>query len=280
MKGRLFIDGLDAYERFGMYVLEGGYDELVSLPPLERPAEQSWQEEDGVEVDLSRPLLDGRSISLSVSIRSGLTGYRGLMQLLMGGGYHEFWAKSIDRRYKLRLTGAGALKGVESLYLLDLELREDEPLYGKRLEPYQDPSRRQPTGYKIDSRDLSSWGFRVLEGSAASLLKTSKVKPNLEQPLLSGDGVRYDTQLVSLSARDVELRLYTQGGAPSELWQRLWGLLYQLTRAGVHQLETPLKAAPIGCYYLEGRVERFLPDPHNSYLELRLKLRLISNLRV
>ena len=34
MKGKLYIDGFDAYTVYGVYITEGGYNELVAMPAL------------------------------------------------------------------------------------------------------------------------------------------------------------------------------------------------------------------------------------------------------
>ena len=36
MSGRFYIDGKDAFTEYGIYVQEGGYNELVAFPPLKR----------------------------------------------------------------------------------------------------------------------------------------------------------------------------------------------------------------------------------------------------
>ena len=53
MSGRFYIDGKDAFTEYGIYVQEGGYNELVAFPPLKAVTSNDWQEEDGIEPDLS-----------------------------------------------------------------------------------------------------------------------------------------------------------------------------------------------------------------------------------
>ena len=62
MEGRLFIDGGDAYLQYGAYVVNGGWNELVAYPPLKPVESNDWQEEDGIEADLSAPVLDTREV--------------------------------------------------------------------------------------------------------------------------------------------------------------------------------------------------------------------------
>ena len=51
MSGRFYIDGKDAFTEYGIYVQEGGYNELVAFPPLKAVTSNDWQEEDGGEPD-------------------------------------------------------------------------------------------------------------------------------------------------------------------------------------------------------------------------------------
>lgn len=44
MSGRFYIDGKDAFTEYGIYVQEGGYNELVAYPPLKAVTSNDWQE--------------------------------------------------------------------------------------------------------------------------------------------------------------------------------------------------------------------------------------------
>lgn len=66
MSGRFYIDGKDAFTEYGIYVQEGGYNELVAYPPLKAVTSNDWQEEDGIEPDLSEPTLNTKEFSLKI----------------------------------------------------------------------------------------------------------------------------------------------------------------------------------------------------------------------
>lgn len=73
MSGRFYIDGKDAFTEYGIYVQEGGYNELVAFPPLKAVTSNDWQEEDGIEPDLSEPTLNTKEFFLkNCSLRHGL----------------------------------------------------------------------------------------------------------------------------------------------------------------------------------------------------------------
>ena len=57
MVGKLFIDGLDAFSEYGIFVEQYGYKALVQMPSFKKLSSTEWPEYDGEEVDLSAPLL-------------------------------------------------------------------------------------------------------------------------------------------------------------------------------------------------------------------------------
>ena len=73
MINRLFIDGNDAYLQYGAYGVSGGWNELVAYPPLKSVESNDWQEEDGVEADLSEPVLNTREVSVKFAFQTGRT---------------------------------------------------------------------------------------------------------------------------------------------------------------------------------------------------------------
>lgn len=104
MSGRFYIDGKDAFTEYGIYVQEGGYNELVAFPPLKAVTSNDWQEEDGIEPDLSEPTLNTKEFSLKI-VLSGMD-YRwgGFIERLSDKAYHTFDFREIGRTYRLRLV--------------------------------------------------------------------------------------------------------------------------------------------------------------------------------
>ena len=43
MTGRLYIDGKDVYTEYGVYVVKGGWNELIAYPPLKTVESNDWQ---------------------------------------------------------------------------------------------------------------------------------------------------------------------------------------------------------------------------------------------
>ena len=104
MINRLFIDGNDAYLQYGVYVTSGGFNELVAFPPLKSVDSNDWQEEDGVEADLSAPVLNTREIQVKFAFSGLFSRFCAFIELLSDGAYHEFYCAHIQRTFTLRMT--------------------------------------------------------------------------------------------------------------------------------------------------------------------------------
>lgn len=64
MVGKLFIDGLDAFSEYGIFVEQYGYKALVQMPSFKKLNSTEWPEYDGEETDLSNPILDSKTFSI------------------------------------------------------------------------------------------------------------------------------------------------------------------------------------------------------------------------
>mgnify|MGYP000985530723 CR=1 FL=1 len=50
---RLIVDGVDTFDRFGVFALETGLNDLLSYPPLKPVEANDWHEQEGIDADLS-----------------------------------------------------------------------------------------------------------------------------------------------------------------------------------------------------------------------------------
>ena len=128
--GALYVDGYDVYKQFGMYVVEGGYNELVAFPPLKDVEKNDWQEEDGIEADLSAPVLNTREVSIKFAISGLYSSLFDFLDVLSDGAYHTFSCAEIGRVYRLRLTQQPNLKAIKILGQATLKFADDFPLDG------------------------------------------------------------------------------------------------------------------------------------------------------
>lgn len=104
MKNNLYIDGTDAFTRFGVFIAEGGHNEVVAFPALKAPeVSNDWAEYDGIEVDLSDPKLDTKELEIKFNA-VGMYQTGDFISLLSDGAYHTFEFKRIGYNCKLRLV--------------------------------------------------------------------------------------------------------------------------------------------------------------------------------
>jgi len=129
MTNTLYIDNIDIYATYGVFVVEGGYKSLVAYPPLKEPEKNDWAEMDGIEVDLSEPKLDTRDFSIQFGALP-TADIAGLITLLKNGAFHSFIFAQLGTAKYLRLVSNNAYTGtLNSLSSFSLEFADDFPLF-------------------------------------------------------------------------------------------------------------------------------------------------------
>ena len=129
MNGVLYIDGKDAFVKYGITILEGSYSQLVEYPALKEVKYNNWHEEDGIEADLTSPVLGGRTLSLNF-YSSSEAGRAALLALLTQEVYHDFDFRELGRTYRLRMVSEGGLTVTQGMTLFSLYMADDFPLDG------------------------------------------------------------------------------------------------------------------------------------------------------
>lgn len=278
MIGRLFIDGNDAYLKYGVYVVGGGWNELVAFPPLKSVDSNDWQEEDGVEADLSSPVLNTREISVKFAYEGLFSRYVSFIQLLSDGAYHEFDCAYIKRKYRLRMTQHPNLDIVELLGTSTIKFSDDFPLNGYS---YQKPnSTVMPNDdYTIDDVPFTKYGCRVLQGSLSEVMKTAEVKQNLLRNIQTKSGAIYDGLNVKYKSKDVKLSCLMRAETLEELWRNYDALLFDLIRPDERTLFVSELEQDFPCFYKSCSVSDFFPDG-KIWLEFTLTLTFMHSFRL
>lgn len=281
MEGRLFIDGLDAYAEWGAYVTGGGYDELVSYPPLKQPESNDWQEDDGIEPDLSAPRLNTREVQLELAFSGLYSNFPALISRLADGAYHEFRCRSIARTFRLRLTQQPNLDLLRLLGTATLRLADDFPLGGYT---YQAPASTMPESgdYLLDGIPLTRYGCRVLQGSLAEVMKAPQTKQNLLRNIATLPGADYDTDgPVTFRAKDVRLSCLFRAESLQQLWRNHLALLHDLVQPAERtvSVSTGEVEQDFPCHYKSAQVTAFSPEGR-PWLEMTLTLTFTRNFRI
>ena len=252
MTNKLFIDGIDIFAQYGVFITEDGYKNLLSFPALKSPIVSDWAERDGIEVDLSSPKLDTKSSQISFCVvRNG--DLNGFLNLCTNSDYRNIEFRELGLLRKLRFVSCSNFNGskTSSLILFTIEFADDYPL---REYVYALPNSGLITqrGYSIDSIDLSTYGVAILEGSDSEILKPCSAKPNLAINVSYLSGAIYDTTAVIFESKEVKLNCLMLATNLVEFWKNYNALLYDLTREGLRYFG--YRGLSYACYYKSSSV--------------------------
>lgn len=255
MKGKLYIDGVDAYLHYGIFVEQYGYKALVQYPSLKDVQTNDWPEEDGIEADLSDPKLDTKQLSISFC-RSWKYQIDELIDALSKTPYHTFRFEELGRSYRLRLVSQPNKNVLRNLEKFTLQFADDFPLSGYA---YQIPVSVGVTQnmYDLDARSFADYGIWILQGSDAEIEKSPAVKKNLLVDLNGKNGVTYYGEKVVFEAKDVTLKCLLKAPDLPTFWRNYDALLYDLIRPGERQFYSERLGEEYPCYYKSSTVSRF-----------------------
>ena len=279
MEGRLTIDGNDAFAQWGVYAVLGGWNELIAFPPLKTVASNDWQEEDGIEADLSTPRLNTRECTVKFAFCKGADNVADLISVLSKGAYHDFSIKSLGRDCTLRMTQVTAMSADGGDFgTVSIKFADDFPLDGYK---YEKPDSGIPTAedYFLDGVPLTDYGVRVLQGGLAEMLKPPAVKQNLLRNLPHLDGAQYDGGRVTFKSKDIKLPCLMRADSMTQMWRNRDALLYDLVRPGERMLAVDALGQEFPCHYKQCAVSEFFPDGR-PWLRFSLTLTLTRNLRI
>lgn len=278
MTGRLYIDGKDAFKQWGVFVVDGGWNDLLAFPPLKTIDSNDWQEDDGIEADLSDPQLNTKEASLKIAYTGLFSRFFEFMELLGDRSYHEFNCASIGRKFTLRLTQMPNLDAFKRLGFITLKLANDFPLKDYT---YQAPDSNimRSEDYLIDGTALTDYGCRVLQGSLGEIVKMAAVKQNLIRNIKTAAGAEYDDNRVTFKSKDVKLKILMRANTLAELWRNYDALLFDLIRPDERTLEVAELEQSFPFHYKNASVTNFYPDG-KIWLEFTLTIVFTSDFRL
>lgn len=283
-----YIDGKEARETYGASLLEGSYAELLCPPPLKKVESNDWAEYDGIEPDLSSPVLDSREVKLPVYIRGGESAANAFIKALsfdpqpgevstLTSAYHLFNVPDLGRTWKLRLKSVDVDEYWPGGNLsLSLTLVDDFPLDGyEYLEPQSDL--KTDESCLIGGRPFSDYGIKLTEGGIKEALLLRDVKEAMLRDISVVTGAIYDSKkAVSYKDRTIELPCLMT--APTvALWHRnMDALLYDLTRPGLKVLKIKGVQEQWDVYYDSTEMEYFMADILPVSCSFDIKLHIVG----
>lgn len=271
MRGVLYIDNVDIYTSCGVSVSDLAYDDLVCFPELKPIAFNDWHEQNGIEPDLSEPVIDAKTITIPFYVSDVETGYNAFIDLISDGSYHIFNFAQIGLVKELRLVSSGELKSVRGLASFDLTFSDDEPQKGY---VYEDPKSviARLGDFKLDGIDFADYGIRMLNGTMDSIMQRPDVKENLKRNVSVSVGVKYDGEKVVYKSRTAQLRCLMRAENKEEFWNNRNALLYNLVKPGARTLTVSKLQKDIECFYKGCEVKCFFPDNGKYWFEFTLSL--------
>lgn len=289
MKGKFYIDGEDAFEKYGVFVAENGYTSLIAYPAFKDLDKNDWPEENGIEVDLTDTVFDYREFQMSF-FSTDYWKTIDFIALISDKAYHEYDFREISRALKLRLVSSPKKLIGKAIDSFNLTFADDFPMQGYE---YADPvhvDMPKQLSYEIDGIPLANYGVFLLEGSDAEILKTPFVKKNLIVNLSNSNGAVYDGENVVFQKKSVALKCWMRCDNVSTMWRNLDALVHDLTKATEKEDEDGFKYNDSGktfyseileeefpCYYDGLKATKFQLLPGNRiWLEFTLTLSFTS----
>lgn len=233
---KLFIDEKDAFEEYGVFIERNGHRQVVQMPAFKKIEVTDWPEYDGVEADVSNPMLDGRQLQVQFCVIN-VRWAEDLFLALSDGAYHDFDFREVGIVLRLRLVSNGSFSSYIKLGKMTLTFADDFPA-GIKGDPYElGESEVVQRGYEIDGYDISQFGMWVLRGTDDSIRKAANVRENLKISAKNMAGVSYDGNGdVHWKSKDITLKLFVNAADIEEFWER-YGALYQILMSpGLHTL--------------------------------------------
>lgn len=277
MTGRLLIDGKDAYTEWGVFVIDQGYNDLVAMPPLKTIDSNDWQEEDGIEADLSAPVLNTADVTIQFAFSGLYNRFDDFVNHLADGAYHTFSCKSIGRTYSLRMTQMPNLTYAQRLGVFTIKFANDFPLKGYT---YQAPSSSitEVRDYTLDDIPFTKYGCRICAGTLASAKKAADAKTNLLRNIVRKSGAIYDGLKVTLKSKDVKMIVHARATTLAALWRNYDALLYNLIQPGERTLYVAALEQEFPCVYKSCSVKEFYPE--DVWLDFELTLTFTRDFRL
>ena len=256
MKGKLFIDGQDAFAEYGIFVEQYGLKELIAMPSFKKIDSTEWDEYDGEEYDLTNPVLDAHTLTLPFYVMD-VFAVGDLFEVLSNKAYHIFDFKELGRTYKLRLANNSQLSRKIKIGNMTLTFIQDEAS-----SPVKEPINTAPAGfnqegYMLDGIDFSRFGIYVLHGTDENVMKAPQVRENVKQSDPAKHGTVYDDFSVKYKAKQAQLKLLIHANDIENFWARYDSFFSQLLKPDIHVLYTPSNYQEYDCFYKKTNIVKF-----------------------
>lgn len=256
MKNELYIDGQGA-SNFGVHLQQYGLKQLVQMPAFKSIDTTDWAEEDGIEADLSNPVLNNRKIQLQFAIEDYFL-TQDFFDLLNDSSKHTYTFTPLQKSYDLRVVNCTTFSIGRNLGKFTITLNDDEPQIPIG-QPYAlGASEVKQRLIEIDNIDFSQFGVFILKGTIDEIVKLGTMKTALTVNSKRVPGVIYDSgQAPRRKTRDIKLKLLIDAPNINVFWERWYALFATILAAGEHTLYSSQAMMSCVCYYKSNTVSKF-----------------------
>lgn len=278
-ENRLYINGIDAFLRYGVLLAQGGINDLLKYPTRKAYLYNDWFEQEGIDADLSEPLFEPKEVSLTFYASSD-SNLEEFVTDLTRSVYHTFEDKLLQREFKLRLIKQTAVSLVNGFYFTTIAFADDFTAEEMtRNSSYPVSSALLPdTGYTIDGVNLKDFDVAVLQGTDESLRNIIEVKQNVLHSSKYSNALVYDEKqgYLTPTAKDATLKCLMRAENLEDLWNNWQALFSLLTRQGYRTLgKDNLQSYMF--VYKSCEIALFYPT-EKIWLEFNLTITIIGNI--
>ena len=278
-ENRLYIDGNDAFLRYGVLLAQGGINDLIKYPTRKAYLYNDWFEQEGIDADLSEPLFEPKEVSLTFYASSD-SNLEEFVTDLTRSVYHTFEDKLLQREFKLRLIKQTAVSLVNGFYFTTIAFADDftaEEMTKNSSYPVS-AALLPDTGYTIDGVNLKDFDVAVLQGTDESLRNIIEVKQNVLHSSKYSSNLVYDKEqgYLTPTAKDATLKCLMRAENLEDLWNNWQALFLLLTRQGYRTLgKDNLQSYMF--VYKSCEIPLFYPTD-KIWLEFNLTITVIGNI--
>lgn len=270
MNGDFKIDGINALSTYGVFILKGGYAQLLNLPKFKNIEITDWLDSDGGEADLSSPVIDAKTFSIQFGFKE-LSMLDSFYDKLSDNAVHSFNFTELGKTYQLRMTTTSSFSSLINSGTLTLSFVIDNPAITTETPYGIGYTRVTQRGNYLDDIDLSRFGCWILDGTLQSFKKAPQTKENIVINSKYSAGQTYvgfshtnnDGQTVNTvndvyyKCKDVTLRMLINARNLTEFWRCYNALFYRLSRSGVREIKLSDMNTSYDCFYGGSQVSKF-----------------------
>lgn len=232
---KLYIDGVDAFSEYGVYITESGYSQVLTWPSAKSVDGNDWAECDGIEEDLSEIFLDTRKIAVSLCFSASQAEFLSFFYMLNEKPIHRFSFSLIGREFNARVISTSGLEYALGLSTITITLECYEsffPLddYGHLVAPLdKNGTLPQTQLVKLDDVNLCRYDTLVLQGLLNTAMLPASTKDNLIVRRSRMHGAGYDSEGdVKVKSFEIRLSCLTKAESMEKVMRNSDRLLYDL----------------------------------------------------